>query len=626
MNSKLYSLNSKLYAIIALLSCVSCANRGIGPQGGPKDSLPPVIVKATPENGTLDFKENKIELQFNEYIVLDNPADNVLVSPPQQHPADIRAIGKKIRVEFKEPLRDSTTYTIDFGNAIQDNNEKNPLKDYTFAFTTDGPIDSLEIYGQIINAEDLNPISGITIGIQANLDDSAFSTIPFDRIGRSDEEGEFYIRNIHPGTYRLYALKDVSKDYIYQPGEGLAFQEATITPHIDIRIETDTIWRTDTIGIDSTLIPDSVITAQYYYFEPSDLVLKFFMEDKQRHYFQRALREQAHCFQLRFSAPQTTLPRLQALRLESDTLAQDSAWVNFLDYCFVQPSAHNDTITYWLTDSAAIRMDSIRFAMTYEWTDSLYNLVEKTDTVLAVYRAPQMTEKAKALMEKRRAEATLEVRSNASTRFHIYDTLRLISPTPLQACVADSLHLRQRVDTTWRDIPFTLVPKDECKMQYWLIASLKPEGEYKLHLDSAALVDIYGLACQRTDFAIKLRSKADYATLTIKVAECPENAIVQLVDDKDKVVRQAPGSLQGTKFEYLDAQVYYMRMFIDSDRNGRWTTGDWLHHRQPEEVFYSKKRLNLRANWEFEETFDWQSLPLLEQKPRALRKDASAKR
>lgn len=163
-------------------------------------------------------------------------------------------------------------------------------------------------------------------------------------------------------------------------------------------------------------------------------------------------------------------------------------------------------------------------------------------------------------------------------------------------------------------------------MQYWLIASLKPEGEYKLHLDSAALVDIYGLACQRTDFAIKLRSKADYATLTIKVAECPENAIVQLVDDKDKVVRQAPGSLQGTKFEYLDAQVYYMRMFIDSDQNGRWTTGDWLHHRQPEEVFYSKKRLNLRANWEFEETFDWQSLPLLEQKPRALRKDASAKR
>lgn len=611
--------------LIALLLS-ACANRGIGPQGGPRDSIPPVVVKSTPLNGTLGYREPKIEITFDEYILLDNPSDNVMISPPQQHPADIRAIGKKIRVEFKEEMLDSTTYTIDFGNAIQDNNEKNKMKDYTFSFTTNGPIDSLEIYGQLINAEDLNPMSGIVVGIYDNLEDSAFSTLPFTRIGRTDEEGEFYIRNIHPGTYRLFALQDGSKDYMYQPGEGLAFMEETITPHIDITIEQDTIWRTDTVAADSSLIPDSVITSQYYYFEPSNLLLRFFKEDKQRHYFQRALRDDAHVFSLRFSAPQTTMPTLRALRLESDPLQTDSTWVNFLDYCLIQPSRHYDTITYWLTDSAAIRMDSIRFEMTYEWSDSLYNIIPKTDTVLAIYRAPRLTDKARALVEKKRAEATLDMRCNASTRFGIKDTLRLLLPTPLAHYETEKIHLTRHVDTSWVAHPFTATLHDSIGMTVDILADLKPEGEYQLELDSFALTDIYGLQSLKARFPLKVRSREEYASLTVKVLECPEHAYVQLVDEQDKVVRQLPASQLGSKFELLEAKVYYMRMFVDDNQDGKWTTGDWLHHRQPEAVYYSKKKLNLRANWDFEETFDWQSLPLTEQKPKSLRKDAATKR
>jgi len=609
--------------LLVSMALGSCANRGIGPQGGPKDTIPPVIVKSNPANGTLDYQEKEIEVVFNEYITINNPSENVLISPPQQKQPEIKAIGKKVKVEFKEPLRDSTTYTIDFGDAIQDNNEKNPYKDYTFSFTTAGPIDSLEIYGQLINAEDLNPLSGIIVGIHDNPHDSVLSTKPFVRIGKTNEEGEFYIRNIHPGTYRLFALNDVSKDYMYQPGEGLAWMEETISPRIDVKIEKDTIWRTDTVAADSSLIPDSVITAAYYYFEPSNLLLRYFKEDKQRQYFQRCQREMQHAFILRFGAPQKTMPIIRALRLESDSLGLDSTWVDFTQHSLVQASKNKDTIGYWLIDSAAIKMDSIRMEMTYEWTDSAYNIVMKTDTILAVYRAPKVSEKAKALQDKMRREAKLELKTNASTRFHIYDTLKITSPTPIARCEKDSMRLLEHVDTVWKAIPFELVEKDSIKMQYRIMAQLKPEGEYKLQLDSGAVVDIYGTSSDKMESAIRVRSKEDYATLTIKVVDCPEHAYLQLVDEKDKVVRTLPASMQGTRFAYLEAQTLYMRLFIDENGDGKWTTGDWGKKRQPENVYYSRKKLNLRANWEFEETLEWNTLPLLEQKPKAIRVDGN---
>lgn len=617
--------------VIPLIAMCACANRGIGPQGGPVDSIPPVLVQSTPIDGALNFHDKHIDLLFDEYIQLTNPAENVVMSPPQQRPPEIKAIGKKIRIDLAEPLRDSTTYTIDFGAAIVDNNERNALENFSLSFSTGDNIDSLEIYGQVIHAEDLNPVSGLTIGIHENIEDSALETIPFTRIGRTNEEGEFVIRNIKQGSYRLYALQDVSRDYLYQPGEGLAFDEDTITPYINIRIETDTIW-VDSIGADSTLYryADSVYTAEYYYYEPSDIVLYFFHEDKHRTYFQRADRKEAHRFTLLFSAPQAQEPMLLPLRLENDSLGTDTNWVDFTQYCLLQTSLTRDTFTYWLTDSVAIKMDTIRFAMRYQKSDSLYQLHTQTDTVMAIYRAPRMSDKAREAQARKQQQEPLHISCNARKGFEVYDTLAITSATPLRKYIKDSIHLQHKVDTTWQDMPFEIIGMEanstytQRKLQ--LLAKLQPNETYQLLVDSAAIWDIYGKCNNEEEYSMQVRSLEEYASLNVKLEDFTPQAYIVLLDDKDRPVKQMQANVNGCKFEYLMPKTYYLRMFIDSNGDGKWTTGDWMSKRQPEAVYYFPKKLNLRANWDFEETFSWKSIPVLEQKPRALRKESNSKK
>ena len=612
-------------SLLIVLGLSSCANRGVGPQGGPIDSIPPSIVRTNPENGCLNYGKSTIDIYFNEYIQLDGSTDNILVSPPQQRPPEIKAIGKHIHVALQDTLQPNTTYTIDFANYIVDNNEKNPYPEYAFSFSTGDVIDSLEIYGQLINAENLNPMSGIVVGLHSDLQDSAFSTRPFTRIGRTDENGEFSIKNIHTGTYRLYALQDQSRDYIYQPGEALAFVLEPITPRIDVKVERDTIWLKDTLDAQGHKIADSIYTTEYYYYEPSELLLKCFKEDKRRIAFQRVIREKAHYFQLIFSAPQKDLPQLRALRLERDSLASDTSWVNFLDYCVLQSSVGKDTLTYWLTDSAAIKMDSIRFELTYLKTDSVYQLTPTTDTIMAVYRAPRLN--AKVLAQQRRKEAAmgLQINANVNKKFNIYDTICIFSPTPLARIERDSVHLLEYInDSTTVEVPIRLQLRDSSRMAYQVIAPLRHDVDYDLVLDSAAVVDIYGKTHKKEIFIMHVRSQEEYATLTIHLATPCPNAIVQLLDAKDQPVRQLPVSGNSVLFRYVEPGSYYLRMFIDKDHDGRWTTGDWLTKRQPEEVFYFRKKLTLRANWDFEETIDWQGVPLLQQKPRAILKDENS--
>ena len=227
----------------------ACANMGRGPQGGPKDTIPPIVVKEIPINGSLNVTSKKIEITFNEYIQLADIQKNVLISPPQQNPPEIKAIGKTLSVVFQEDLIDSTTYTIDFGAAICDYNEKVPLEGYVMAFSTGDQIDSLAISGRVYNAANLNPVPSVLVGIHANHHDTALSTLPFTRVTRSNSDGYFTIHNIHNGDYRLYALNDVSRDYLYQPGEGLAFVDSMLTPYTILETHWDTIWY-DTLGID----------------------------------------------------------------------------------------------------------------------------------------------------------------------------------------------------------------------------------------------------------------------------------------------------------------------------------------------------------------------------------------
>ena len=694
-----------LSLFLLLLFFSSCANRGIGPQGGPKDTIPPRMVKEQPLNQSVNFHGKKIEITFNEYLQLDNIQQNLLVSPPQQVSPIVKAVGKKVTVEMQEDLIDSTTYTLDFGNAICDYTEKNPMRGYVFAFSTGDRIDSMEVYGRVANAEDLNPVSGLMVGLQANLHDSAFSTLPFTRVARSDSLGEFGIQNLRNGIYRLYALQDQSRDFLYQPGEGLAFSDSLVIPEYETEIVFDTIWKEVALTGDAGELPrpacgegagggaptgdaptvsradsleqtalvsddqggtvgslsrynrephqeqgdettvrqggavsrphqvlptpeeskqiDTILTIQNTYVGPADLMLWFFKEDKQRHYFQRVYRDEPHIIKLQFAAPQDSLPLLRALPPSTmDSTRADSLWTDPWAYTLLQANPTRDTLVYWLTDSIAIRQDSIFLEMTYLKSDSLYNLVPATDTISAIYRAPRMTQKAKEAQEKKARERKLDLKSNAKDKFEVYDTLCIVAAFPIDSIYTDSIRLYEKQDTLLIDKPFTLCQKDV--MSFQIIAPLQQGKQYELHLDSAAVRDIYGVASDKKKFTLRLKTAEDYSTLLILLPNYDPRIRLQLLSEKDQPVRELPAREEGTKFEYLTPKTYYLRLYFDLNGDGRWTTGDWITKRQPEPVYYFPAKLTLRANWDFEERFDYLARPQLEAKPRELRKDASA--
>ena len=670
-----------LWMVLAALCLRACANKGMGPQGGPKDTTPPDILNVTPANGSVNFSGNTIVIQCNEYLQMKDAANQVLMSPPQRRTPTVKALGKKVVVTFEEPLRDSTTYLIDFGKSICDLNEGNPIESYAYAFSTGPQIDTLQMSGVLINAENLNPISDMLIGIHDDLRDSAFLNKVFVSIARTDEKGHFTLRNLHAGKYHIYALNDISKDYVYQPGEGLAFSDSLFIP---IAIDTFVIdvpeQKTDSLPLDSlpqdsaairlpadtfpakndslpaqsnaiaivlpadssvasvdssaivlpadSVLPDSqqadtvVQLKKITRYEPSNILLRYFEENKRKMYFVRCLREEPHFFRLLFASPQDSMPRFDSL-LPS----------------YIQSSQGMDTITVWLQDSAYIKQDTIEFAMAYQLTDSVYNIRWQTDTIAAIYRAPKLTAQQEAARKREKEKApkpVLEIKNNASSSFDIYQPLKLTFAWPLEKWESDSLRLwhllplaegsdpnaERQKDT----VDFEFVKLDSCGSQFAIKVAWEAGQQYELEIDSAAFTSIYGVSSDKQVLKLGIKSLDEYATLIMKIQPFNPNMMIQVLSEKDEPVRTLRAQVEGTRFEYLKPESFYVRIYEDLNGDSVWTTGDWLKHRQPEPVYYFDRKLTLKANWDFEETFNYLEKAVLEQKPQELRKDAGGKK
>lgn len=570
----------KIIAIIGIVMvCVGCANRGIGPQGGPRDSIPPQPLRSVPENGALNFTGKKIDVTFSEYLQLDNISQNLLMSPPQQHAPEVKANGKHLIVQFEDTLKPNTTYTLDFGHSVCDFTERNPLPNYTFAFSTGPVIDTLQLSGRVYDAENLNPLKGITVGVYANLEDSAFTRLPFDRIGRTDSVGAFRIGNMQEGVYRLYAVEDISRDYRLTIGEPLAYADETVTPEA----QTD-----------------------------SALTLWLFSQQQQRLYMQRSQREKQHKIIIPFSATPDSMPQVRPL-------------TDSLNY-YITYSAKRDTLTMWLTDSTSILQDSLFLEIRYRRTDSVYHLEWTMDTLRAIWRKPRMSAKMQKMMQERQKNRKVDIRSNARSGFDIYDTLRIVSMTPLKDFTADSMHLYERIDTILKPVAFKIAPTDTLPMQLDLMASLKAGKKYELHLDSAALHDVYEAPNKAEKFQLQLKTPENYSTLRVKLNPYLPKARIQLLNARDEVVRELPANPAGAFFNYLKPDVYYLRLYLDLNDDQRWTTGSWDEHRQPEQVFYFPAKLQTKPNWDFEEEWDYLAVPQTVAKPAELIKASSSKK
>ena len=612
MNWKKHKLPLLLMLVIIGYSCASMGT----PDGGPYDEMPPKFLGSSPKLHAVNVKSTKFELEFDEFIKLEKASEKVVVSPPQLEQPEIKIMGKKVVGELLDTLKDGVTYTIDFSDAIVDNNEGNPMGHFTYSFSTGSSIDTMEVSGTVLNAADLEPIKGIQVGLHKNLNDSAFTKLPFDRVSRTDSRGHFSIRGVAPGKYRIYALMDGNQNYLFDSKtEAIAFSDSIIIPSMMPATRQDTIWK-------DTLTIDTIKTIGYTRFMPDDIILRVFKEENTRQYFSRGQRDKENHFILKFSAKADTLPTLTGLNFDAT------------DAFIVEPNAGNDSICYWIKDSLVYQMDTLQLKMDYLYTDSLNQLVPKTDTI---YLANKLTRAQKEKLAKKEAEEKekerkkkerkgekvgpeptpfLNMKVDAPSTFDINKNIVLSFEEPVVRMDTSAIHVNVKVDTLWVKTPFLLVADSVVPRQYEILASWEPEKEYQLQIDSAAITGLYGLQTNKVEQTLKVKKLDEYGTLLLNLPGVEQTCIVELLDSSGKVLRQQAVTPEGTAdFYYLAPNTkYYIRMFDDRNGNKVWDTGVFETGIQPEEVYYFPKVWEMKANFEFEETWDVHAVPIDKQK------------
>ncbi|WP_303912759.1 Ig-like domain-containing protein [Bacteroides mediterraneensis] len=602
--------------LLVIIGFYACASTGM-PDGGPYDETPPKFVRANPEPNATNNKRKKISIEFDEYIKLDNPSEKVIISPPQKEAPEVKVSGHRVLVEFFDTLRENTTYTVDFGDAIVDNNEDNPLGNFAYAFSTGAHIDTMEVSGTVLNAENLEPVKGIQVGLHQNLEDSAFVKLPFDRISRTDSRGHFTIRGVAPGKYRIYALMDGNQNYLFDSKtEAIAFQDSLVIPDMRQAVRQDTVWN----ELD-TLAYDTIYEVHYTRFLPDNLVLRSFKEENSMQYLVKSEREQLNRFSLYFSAKADTLPTIKGLDFD-----EKNAFV-------IESNPRNDTIRYWIKDTVMCERDTLTFQMDYLATDTLGRLVSKTDTLRMVNKIDKkrrmaLAEEAMKKEEKERKKRakkgdTLRVEPkffamsvDAPSSLDLNRNIVLKFDEPVEYIDTAAIHMAVKVDSMWNTIPFILMKDSIVPRQYQILADWQPGQEYQLKIDSLGIKGIYGLYTDKVEKELKVKTLEEYGTLYLNIVGAGPHAIVQLLNSSDGVVRQQPVTDKNTcDFYFLQPSTkYYIRLFNDDNNNGVWDTGNYEEKRQPEEVFYFPKVWEMKANFEFEETWDVHAVPLDKQK------------
>ena len=617
MNKLFRGLAGFAVAVAVLYSCASVGRI----EGGPIDETPPVFVRSTPQPGALHYDRQKVTIEFDEYIKLEKPGEKVVISPPQVQQAEIKTAGKKIVVSLQDTLKPNSTYTIDFSDAIEDNNEGNPLYGFAFTFSTGDRIDSMVVSGTMLNAANLEPIKGMLVGLHSDLADSAFTKLPFERVGRTDSRGHFSIRGVAPGKYRIYGLMDADQNYAFtQPVEMLAYNDSLVIPTMEQRMRQDTTW-VDTLTI------DTIVEREYTHYLPDNVLLRAFKETPR--YVQRLARSERpvpHKFTLNFTAPADSFPLLKGLNFDE----RDA-------FIIEMPTGRIDTLDYWIKDSLIYLQDTLKMSLTYLYTDTLQQLVPRTDTLRLVSKVKPKTEEEKAKerekkekeRKKRRKKGDapdvpdtefLSMEVYAPSAMDIYDYITLSFPEPVTTIDTTGIHLRQKVDTLWNDVPFDFERDARSLRSYNIYADWKPGESYALEVDSTSIHGLYGLFTDKLRKEFKAKKLEDYGQIFFDISGAGPNAFVELLDAQDRVLRTVPVTNGKADFYYLNPGKYCARLIEDTNGNGVWDTGNYEAKLQPEMVYYYWQVIELKANFDVIQTWDVNERPLDRQKPDDLKK------
>ncbi|MDE6295035.1 MAG: Ig-like domain-containing protein, partial [Muribaculaceae bacterium] len=516
---------------------------------------------------------------------------------------------------FEDSLQPNTTYTIDFGSAIEDNNEGNVLENFSYTFSTGETLDTLRIAGMVLSADRLEPMQRKLVGVHRNMADSAFRTLRFDRMARTDDRGRFSIEGLSAGEYRVYALDDMDGNLRYSsPEEEMAFYEVTVTPTVTEGVAIDSIYNLKTERLDTVV---KRVRAMYL---PNDILLRSFKTDRRQQFISSYNRVDSTRLDIVMGAPGIRMPRFSVVG------APDMERWNVCER-----SATNDTISLWLSRQSLVVTDTLRISVDYEKLDSLNNYITMSDTLRFVTNRPRAPKKNVKKHKEAETDTVatpvrfMEVSMKSGSTLEYGQPIIIETESPVMRMDSTAFHLEERRDTLWVEVGKGLPERLDTlnPRRYKIDVPLGYGKEYRLRIDSLGMESIYGLHTAPREFTARQRAKDDYSSLTVRVSGVPDGtpAFVELLQNDDAVSRRV--TLEGgiAKFENLVPGKYYMRLYLDYNGNGRFDTGDYHLQRQPEQVFYYPKQLNIKQNWEKEEGWNILDTPMNLQKPSALLKN-----
>ncbi len=537
----------KFSAIIITLFLYSCANM-VPPSGGPKDTTPPKPVKMTPPPYTKNFKEKVITIKFNEYIVLKNISDNLIVSPPSEEKPKVKLNGKQLKIILPDSLLPNTTYILNFGNAIADFTEGNVLHDFKYIFSTGNQIDSLKISGNVADAFSLKPEKSIKVLLYPAGDDSAFYNGLPRYVTTTDKNGNFEFTNLKAGTYTIYALDDKNKNYRYDmPTEKIGFIDNSITPFAQVK--TDTSGKTQTI------------------FGPDSIKILTFIEDKNlKNFVAKYKRIMPGKLVIFFNRNSNKKPVIKPIT-PTDFLSTISP--------------RNDTVTIWITDTNATKKDSLVFAVSYYDRDTLRNDTLYFKWFNKKYKLPQLTLKLKG-----------------NTKVPPFTPVTISTGIPVKSADTSKIKLFIQKDTAFVPISYKIKLDN-----IFILFGKQEEEKYRLIIDSAAIYSIFGNTNDSTAFNFSVQSSDYYGSLKIKTTEkTANNLIIQLTDKslkkiiKEAILKQTDSIVT---FINLPPNEYGLRIISDKSGDGNWTPGDLSKKILPEPVKY-EKGIKVKSSWENE--------------------------
>ncbi len=584
-----------LTAAIIFLLFPRCANI-VPPTGGPRDTIPPEVVSSIPENFSTGFTGTEIEIEFDEFIQLRNINQQFIITPPQKERPDFRVRGRNLYIDLNTELIANTTYTLNFGNAIVDLNEGNPLNNYEFVFSTGDKIDSLSYSGIVLNAFDNKPVEGAIVMLHEELYDS----VPYRRMplyaNRTGKDGRFQMNNLRADTFLVFALTDATNNYLYdRPGEeAIAFLDdyLYLTPDYQPpNMEHDTLINGTLINGTAPVF-DTASEDPAHYIRPDD-TLFMFKEETGRQYILRNERKKRGELLFIFN-----LPLRKEWSIDPVNFEPPENWK------LVEKNPQPDSIRYWITDEKTRNIDNLRFLVSYRATGPSDTLEHVSDSINMNYTPPLRSRRQTAEQEDDPVmEVSFGIRSGGNQELN--KNFKITFPVPLSHLDISKTELAVIQNNEFLPQDFEMTSDSLRIRNYYLSTDWVPGQDYRFTAKPGAFKDIFGLESDSIEFKFQTREEDHYGRIILNLSGVRDNIILQLLDERDYLMREYYFENDDELIiGYLQPQKYRLKVIFDTNNNRKWDTGNYLQGIQPERVMFYREVIAIRPNWDIEIKWD----------------------